>query len=80
MSVRITYRTPRIGHEPEKAGKFQQKQFETAIMASDWIAIHIPEPERHLVKMWVDDIPLTGATLDAAIRPMQTDRPSHAAR
>ena len=70
MSICITYRTPQIGEHKEGEGKFQQQTFPEMIMASDWIVMHIPETERGLVKMWVDDVPITGATLQAAMRPL----------
>jgi hypothetical protein len=73
MSIRITFRTPKIGEHAEGVGKFQQKNFPEMSMASDWIVMHIPATERGLVKMWIDDLPITGATLSAAMRPMGAD-------
>jgi hypothetical protein len=70
MSVRITFRASTTDELPTDAGKFRQKQFDNLALASAWIEIHIPDVERRLVKMWVNDIPITGATLEASLRPI----------
>lgn len=70
MSVRITYRIPVVSENAEDAGQFKQMQFDDLANASGWISVHIPETERPLVKMWVDDILITGAALEAAMRPL----------
>jgi hypothetical protein len=70
MTIRITSRTPKIGEHEEGEGNFQQQIFPELTMASDWIVMHIPETERPLVKMWIDDVPITGATLAATLRPL----------
>lgn len=72
MTIRITYRTPKIGEHEDGEGKFQQQNFPELTVASDWIVMHIPETERPLIKMWIDDVPITGATLEATIRPLSS--------
>ncbi|MDB5538232.1 MAG: hypothetical protein JWQ65_3107 [Devosia sp.] len=70
MTVRITFRGPEISEHEEQAGNYQQQSFPDLATTSDWIALHIPETERRLVKMWIDDIAITGATLEASLRPL----------
>jgi hypothetical protein len=69
MTVRITFRGPQISEHEDQVGKDQQQDFPDLATTSDWIALHIPETERRLVKMWIDDIPITGAMLEASLRP-----------
>lgn len=68
-SVRISFRGPKISEHEDDVGEDQQQTFPDTAMASDWVILHIPETERPLVKMWIDGTPITGATLDATLRP-----------
>lgn len=72
-SVRISFRGPAISEHHKEAGQDQQQTFPDTGAASDWIVMHIPETERHFVKMWIDGTPLTGATLDATLRPFPSE-------
>ena len=77
MNIRITYKHPKIGTDPAEAGKYKQKHFNDLEQASNWIVIHIPETERDLVRLWIGETPITGATRDAAIRPLVISNPQH---
>ena len=72
-AVRITFRGPAISEHDEEAGTYQQHTFPDLANASAWITMHIPQNEQRLVKMWIDDVAITGATLAAAMRPIAPD-------
>lgn len=72
-SVRISFRGPKIGEHDDESGEYQQQTFSDTGTASDWVIMHIPESERCLVKMWIGGTPITGATLEATLRPLQSE-------
>jgi hypothetical protein len=69
MSVRIGFELPDRGSAVEGASHHQET-FNDIATASGWITMHVPEPERPGIKMWIDGLPITGATLAAFIRPV----------
>jgi hypothetical protein len=70
MTIRITYKQPKIGDEPQKPGKYKQKRFTHIELAASWIVLNIPETERNMIKLWVSGVPITGATRTSALRPL----------
>ena len=69
MSVRITFREPQLDEQDDQPGKYRQQNFPYLTEAVDWIGTNIAERDRQLIKLWIDDIAITGATLEAFLRP-----------
>lgn len=65
MTVQIVFRGPVIAEHADDAGTEQERFFNNLTSLTDWVAVHIPETERGLVKLWINGIPITGATLQA---------------
>lgn len=74
MSVRIVFRGPIIAEHAEAAGTEQEQTFPDLTSMKDWVAIHILETERSLVSLWIDGTSITGATLEATLRPFPEPR------
>jgi hypothetical protein len=70
MSVRIVFRGPVIAEHAEAAGTAQEQTFADLTSMTDWVAVHIPETERSMIRLWIDGTPVTGATLEATLRPI----------
>ena len=69
-SVKIICRTPKIGVQSDTESVVQQNVCAELASASDWILMHVPETERSLVRMWVGNVELKGATLARFIQPL----------
>ena len=70
MTVRIVFCGPAIAQHPEAVGTEQEQSFTDLLSMTDWVAIHVPETEREQIKLWINETPITGATLKSALLPL----------
>jgi hypothetical protein len=73
VTVRITFRGSPVDENQDQPGKYRQEIFPDLTRALEWISLHIPEADRLIIKMWIDDIPITGAKLEAVMLRSASD-------
>ena len=70
MDIVITYLAPRTGGHSGIEGHHSEMRFNSFDDARDWVFGNIPKEQRPAMKLWANDVQITGATRAATLRPM----------
>lgn len=69
MDIVITYLAPAGGAHSGIVGKQSEKRFDSFDDVREWVLENIPVDQQRGVKLWANDLEITGATRDATFRP-----------
>jgi hypothetical protein len=70
MNVVITYRAPKTGGHSGSFGMQSEMHFATYEDTRDWVLSNIPTRDHPNIKVWMNDLQITGATRESLFRPM----------
>ncbi|NGP18903.1 hypothetical protein [Devosia aurantiaca] len=71
MEIVITYLAPKTGGHSGSAGKQSEMHFESFGDMRKWVLANIPEEQRVGIKVWVDDLRISGTKRDKLFNPVQ---------
>ena len=71
MEIVITYLAPQTGGHSGSAGKQSEMHFERLGDLRKWVLANIPEEQRAWIKVWVDDLRISGSKRDELFKPVR---------
>lgn len=71
MEIVITYLAPQTGRHSGSAGKQSEMHFECFGDLRKWVLANIPQEQRARIKVWIDDLRISGSKRDELFEPVR---------
>jgi hypothetical protein len=68
MKIVITYLAPQTGGHSGSRGKQSEMRFANFEDTRDWVLKSIPVEDQPKIKVWINDLQITGATRESLFR------------